>query len=159
MDGVYTSPSATHASTATLRRVSKPGDNGPPPPPRRAPTTKLTHSNGVSRSRSSSTTSFHGDRPPALSFAVEARQADEVTSFVGDSSTDDELPTVPPPLPLYNPQTSVQNQVFNPNDMGLPAPPPPDVLLFDTMKRLESQHRRANCDQDQCDFPPPPPTL
>ena len=164
-DGITSSSPPTPSAptiTGTLRKGSK--EAKAPPPPRRAPTTKLS-SNGDERDRSNSVTSFNRPQRHDLSLPLQNDHLQREGSNhvgMGDSSTDDELPVVPPPLPLCNPLVLSQKNEFqanNPNHMDLPAPPPPDVLLCDTMKRMESRQQNPSYDQGAYDFPPPPPTL
>ena len=152
--------SSPTSSSGSSRRNSKLSDKGgPPPPPRRAPTTKLSTSNSYERphARSASFGAFQGGINDVY-FPTD----DTTSNICHGNSPDDELPVVPPALPLYTPHVLTpksNGSITNPNEVDLPAPPPPDVLLYDTLKNMRTHPRKANVDERNYDLPPPPPSL
>ena len=156
--------------TTTLgRSLSKRPSNPPPPPPRRSPSTKLTKSSHARKESVSSSNSQHS----SCSSSSGRKELDQSNAIAPDSqfndsahlddingsSPEDELPVLPPRLPLYDP--SVRNKqefppTINPNLIDLPAPPPPPpppTMLLDKQpidSKIKSQDLEYN-------FPPPPP--
>lgn len=142
-------------SSGTSRRNSKQSEKGPPLPPPRAPTTKLsaTLDSEKLHGRSASLGAYQSGINDVYFPAY-----DKNLVIAHDNAPDDELPVVPPALPLYTPQALTQKIKNYPNNHDLPAPPPPDMLLYDTLKNM-SHPRKLNLDQGVFDLPPPPPTL
>ncbi|CAK8690635.1 unnamed protein product [Clavelina lepadiformis] len=172
IDSIPNSASTSSIPSSSGGRRNSKGSDGmpPPPPPRRDPSTRLSESSENIVNSSSRKGSFGSFNPPISrsiqpNFSLPLKKPYDRDSSVGmptDSSPEDELPTIPPPLPLYTPQAlTAKNSHPVLDDMDLPAPPPPDVLLYNTLKNMGSMQRRRQQPQMDAylDLPPPPPTL
>lgn len=162
------SDSVSEQSTSFGRSLSRRSSNAPPPPPRRSPSTKLTKSS-QNRKESVSSSEFHPSSDSSRKGSNQSTTAPAEHLFINreyetdlnESFAEDELPELPPRLPLYDPSShhlqSLQSGV-NPNFIDLPVPPPPPPSQAQFIPGNQPcVDQTLNGETPDYDFPPPPP--
>jgi len=144
-------PLPNHGTASLTRRSSRTADGmPPPPPPPRDPRTRLSGSTenvpAAGQPRKGSFSTFQSNRPPLY----ENNTLPKRRSAAEANDADDDLPAIPPPLPLYTPRAVIERRKELARAESLP--PPPEELLYEVPLSAEGRGHDEG-------FPPPPPTL